>query len=118
MKILSTTPVSHVSDIKKTTAYYTNILGFSVDFEHGDYVGLTYGDAWIHLSEPKHNGIKKPAGKALFCFYCDDLNAYYHEVTAKGAILEFDIGDRSYGLRDFSVNDEDGNTLIFGMHLV
>jgi uncharacterized glyoxalase superfamily protein PhnB len=115
MKILSTTPVSHVSDIKNAMAYYTSILGFTVDFEYGDYVGLTYGDACIHLSGPNHDGIKKPAGKALFCFYCDDVNAYYNEVTAKGALLEFDIGDRSYGLRDFGVNDQDGNTLVFGM---
>jgi catechol 2,3-dioxygenase-like lactoylglutathione lyase family enzyme len=115
MKILTTTPVVHVSNLQNAVAYYTNILAFKLDFEFGDYVGLTYGNMVIHLSGPTNQGAKKAAGSAHFCFYCDNVNAYYEKITAKGALLEFPIDNRIYGLRDFAVNDEDGNTLVFGM---
>lgn len=117
MKAISVTPVVHVSDIKNAIIYYTDVLGFAVDFEYGDYIGLTYGDICIHLSGPANDGAKKPAGTAHFCFYCDDVNGYFDEITQKGAIIDFPIGDRMYGLRDFAVNDEDGNTLVFGMDI-
>ncbi|QEC77983.1 VOC family protein [Mucilaginibacter ginsenosidivorax] len=117
MKASHTTIVIHVSDLSSAVSYYTTILGFSPDFEYGDYVGLTYGDVGIHLCGPSHQGVKKLPGNAHFFIYSDDINDYYELISQKGAIISVPIADRLYGLRDFAVDDEDGNTLVFGMEI-
>jgi catechol 2,3-dioxygenase-like lactoylglutathione lyase family enzyme len=114
MKTLSTTPVIHVTDLQNAVSYYTTILGLKFDFKFGDYAGLTYGDLGIHLSGPASPGIKKLPGNAHFCIDCDEVDAYYHEISKKGALINVSIDDRHYGVRDFAVNDHDGNTLVFG----
>lgn len=118
MKALSSTAVIHVSDLNRAGKYYTDILGFKPDFEFGDYWGLTFGEICIHLSGPKNQGTKKAPGSAHVCFDCDDVNAYYDDIVKNGALIDAPIADRVYGVRDFSVNDGDGNTLVFGMAIV
>ena len=115
MKALSSTVVIHVSDLSRAGKYYTDILGFKPDFEFGDYWGLTYDNICIHLSGPKTPGVKKAPGSAHVCIDCDEVDAYYDDIVKKGARIDVSIADRVYGVRDFSVNDEDGNTLVFGM---
>lgn len=115
MKALSIAVVIHVSDLNRAITYYTNILGFKIDFRFGEYVGLTYGDIAIHLSGPTHPGMKKTPGGAHFCIDCDEVNAYYNHIAQKRALIFVSIADRDYGMRDFAVNDPDGNTLVFGM---
>jgi uncharacterized glyoxalase superfamily protein PhnB len=115
MKTLSTTAVMHVSDLKSAVTYYTGILDFKLDFEFGEYIGLIYDDTCIHLSAPNHPGIKKTPGNALFCIDCDEVNTYYDLISKKGAQIITPLADRAYGVRDFAVNDQDGNTLVFGM---
>lgn len=115
MKALSTTVVIHVSDMSRAVKYYTEILGFKPDFEFGDYTGLTYDDVCIHLSGQKNQGVHKAPGNAHFCIECDKVDAYYDRIKKKGAIINCPIDDRIYGMRDFAIDDEDGNTLVFGM---
>lgn len=115
MKALSSTAVIHVSDLNRAGKYYIDVLGFKPDFEFGDYWGLTFGEICIHLSGPKNQGTKKAPGSAHFCIDCDEVDAYYDLIKRKGAIINIPIDNRIYGMRDFSVNDEDGNTLVFGM---
>ena len=59
MKALSATVVVHVSDLNRSLAYYTTILGFIEDFKLEEYAGLTLGDICIHLSGPANLGMKK-----------------------------------------------------------
>nr|WP_067055553.1 VOC family protein [Mucilaginibacter sp. L294] len=118
MKALSSTVVIHVSDLNRASKYYIDVLGFKPDFEFGDYRGLSYGDICIHLSGPKNPGRKKVPGSAHVCIDCDDITAYYDGILKNGALIDVPIADRVYGVRDFSVNDEDGNTLVFGMAIV
>jgi len=114
MKALNITVVIHVSDLERALKYYTEILGFTFDFKFGDYAGLFNGEACIHLCGPTNPGEKKPIGSAHCCIDCDDVNEYHDEISAKGAIISFPIGDRAYQVRDFAVQDHDGNTLVFG----
>lgn len=118
MKVSHTTIVIHVSDLSSALLYYTAVLGFNADFECGDYVGLTYGDVGIHLCGPSHSGVKKLPGNAHFFIYGDDINDYYELISKKGAIISVPIADRPYGLRDFAVDDKDGNTLVFAMEIL
>lgn len=53
LQIHSTVPVICTNDIASSIAYYTNILGFSPDFEFGDpvvYAGVKSGEAEIYFA--------------------------------------------------------------------
>lgn len=113
MKALTLTVVIPVSNLEQAIQYYTHILGFTFDFKFGDYAGLYNGKANIHLSGPDNQGIKKDPGSALCIVDCDDVDSYYNLVQAKGATISVPIANRVYGIRDFSVDDHDGNTIVF-----
>lgn len=42
------------------------------------------------------------------------IDGFYEQVRRAGATIRVEIGDRPYGLRDFSIEDESGNRLDFG----
>lgn len=107
-------PIFQVSDLPAAIAFYTNILGFSVDFEFGSVVGISMGEIQIHLSGPASAGNKKAIGEGHVYIFCDEVDDYYNEIIAKGAGAFIPPGDRPYNVRDFAVKDADGNILAFG----
>jgi catechol 2,3-dioxygenase-like lactoylglutathione lyase family enzyme len=119
MKALVSAVVVHVTDLASSIEYYTNVLGFAVDFKFGDdYAGLVYDKVLIHLNGPGNTGgTKKLPGSAHFCIDCDEIDLYYDQIKTKGAIIEASLDDRIYGMRDCAVNDPDGNTIVFGKAL-
>ncbi|SFO87697.1 Glyoxalase/Bleomycin resistance protein/Dioxygenase superfamily protein [Chitinophaga sp. YR627] len=117
MKALSCTTVFHVSDVRLSLQYYTEILGFAEDFILGDYAGLYYDHILIHLCGPQNQGIKKMPGNTLLCIECDEVDRFHGILSARGALILNAPEDRIYGLRDFAVNDPDGNTVVFGVAL-
>lgn len=114
MKTLSSTVVIHVTDLNRALAYYTTILGFTEDFKFEAYAGLFLDQVNIHLSGPNNPGMHKMPGATLFCIEVDDVDTYFNTILPKGALIATPLEDRYYGLRDFAVNDHDGNTLVFG----
>ncbi|MES2275141.1 MAG: VOC family protein [Bacteroidota bacterium] len=114
MKALSSTTVIHVTDLDSALKYYTDILGFTIDFIFGDYAGLIHGEVAIHLNGPTNTSMKKLPGNAHLCIDCDEVDDYYNRISKNGAIISAPIADRVYGVRDFAVDDPDGNTLVFG----
>lgn len=107
-------PIFQVSDLNAAVAFYTNVLGFSVDFEFGSVVGIRFGDIQIHLSGPASAGNKKAIGEGHVYIFCDEVDVYYEEILAKGADAFIPPGNRPYNVRDFAVKDADGNILAFG----
>jgi len=118
MKALSSAIVIHVSNLDVAINYYTEILGFKVDFKFGDYAGLSYDDVFIHLNGPANAGTKKAPGSAHFCIDCDEIDGYYKLISQRGALIAVPLENRVYGMRDCAINDADGNTLVFGKALV
>lgn len=115
MKALSCTTVFHVADVRRSLQYYKDILGFTEDFIFGDYAGLYYDQVLIHLCGPKNQGIRKIPGNTLLCIECDEVDHFHNILSGKGALILNAPEDRIYGLRDFAVNDPDGNTIVFGV---
>ena len=105
--------IFHVSDVESAILYYTNILGFTVDFRYNDFAGLELGPILIYLSGPVQ-GVKRIVGQGAIYIFCDEVDQYFQDVSAKGAIIEVAIDNRDYGMRDFGVKDLDGNALSFG----
>lgn len=93
--------------------YYTEVLGFSERFRFGDYGGVQYDDIQIHLSGPKSTN-KKQIGQGSIYIFCDDVDGYYAEVTTRGAKTQAPPKDYDYGMRDFVIEDSDGNLIAIG----
>lgn len=102
-------PVLQVPDVESTARYYRDVLGFNCD-----YVGPEYGVVWrdnsaVHFAPSDTT----PSGVNLFQ-WVKNVDAVYEEVKARGATIVVDIGDRDYEIRDFSVEDNNGVTIVFG----
>ncbi len=106
--------VFHVSDLEAALAYYTGVLGFGHDFRYGGYAGLQFGNMLLHLSDAGEQGLKRPVGGGHVCVFCDEVDQYHHDVVSRGAHILVQPADRPYGMRDFALEDKDGNVLVFG----
>lgn len=105
--------IFHVSDVDASIKYYTEILGFTVDFRYKDLAGLEYDAVLIYLSGPNQD-VKKAVGEGSIYIFCDEVDQYYQIISGKGAFLEIALDDRPYDMKDFAIKDPDGNILTFG----
>ena len=106
-------PVLHVGDVTATAAYYRDILGFKWDFGNEEYSVVWRDNSAIHLAR---GGERPPAGIHLFQ-WVRDVDAYYREVSDRGADVLNGPMDRPYQIREFKVRDPNGIDIIFGQEI-
>ncbi|GEP42581.1 VOC family protein [Brevifollis gellanilyticus] len=116
MKTFGSATTFHVSDLETAMKYYTEVLGFTERFRFGDYGGVQHGEVQIHLSGPKATN-KKIVGQGSIYLFCDDVDSYHAEVTSKGAKVQAPPRDYEYGMRDFVIEDPDGNQIAAGQEI-
>ena len=81
------TPVLRIFDIAKAKAFYVDLLGFRIDWEHRFepgfplYMQVSRGDIRLHLSE--HHGDGTP-GSAVF-IDMTGLDAFHAELQTRGS---------------------------------
>lgn len=102
-----------VSNLDRSLAFYRDVLGFTDDFRFGNYAGMNLGTVQVHLSQ-SGNPNSKPVGAGSMYIFCDEVDDYYREITAKGAKAQNPPKNYEYGMRDFIVEDPDGNFIGFG----
>jgi uncharacterized glyoxalase superfamily protein PhnB len=47
-------------------------------------------------------------------FWVSDVDALFHEISARGAVIDYDLCDQPYGVREFGVRDPDNHDIGFG----
>lgn len=107
-----------VQDVLKAVAHYRHVLGFDVGFTYGDpvfYGGVERGDVTIHLQAAHKT--QRRSGQGAVNVFVTEVDALHHELKSRGAMILQPPGDRPYGMRDFDVDDPDGNRLTFGMSI-
>lgn len=126
-KLTALAPLLAAHDLAETTAFYEG-LGFECRgrLEHdGKLVWVFLGRDDVQLMftwNPPHthdDGEEHDHGPALagsLYFYPDDVDALWAEVRDKVPVLQ-EVGDREYGMRDFSIEDPNGYMLSFGHHI-
>ena len=67
----------------------------------------------IHLQAASES--KRKPGQGAVNVFVTDVDALYQELKSRGAKTLKAPQDYPYGMRDFDVEDLDGNSLCFGM---
>ena len=106
-----------VSDLERALAFYER-LGFKRAEMHDHFAALSWEEHQLFLEErpdlPKHTDNNPRANVRVMV---RDVNAAWERVKALGAPVAQEIGDRTYGLRDFTVIDPDGFGVRFATRL-
>ena len=119
MTIKSITPQLRTTDMDSTIRFYTEILGFEVDFNYEDfYVGLRSGDRAIHIKrvdepDPSITYVDEGAHFHLY-FQTDDVTDLALRLRSKGVLFVLDLCETEWQTREFAIRDDQGHTLYFG----
>jgi catechol 2,3-dioxygenase-like lactoylglutathione lyase family enzyme len=104
-----------VSDLERSISFYER-LGFKRSDLHDRFAALTWEEHEIFLDErPELASV--PAPRANVRVMVRDVNAAWERAMAMGVPVAQPIGDRAYGLRDFTVVDPDGFGVRFATRL-
>ena len=107
-------PIVTVSDVSAAKRFYLDALGFSVDFDAGEVLGLVKDEVLILLISQDSENVRQLPGSSIISFLTDEVDLLYDQCVAASADILVEPEDRPYGQRDFSVRDPDGSVLVFG----
>ena len=105
-----------VQDVLRSVEHYRDVLGFHTEFTYGQptfYAGVERDGVAIHFQAASET--KRQPGQGAVNIFVTDVDALYQELKARGASTLNEPRDYPYGMRDFDINDLDGNHLCFGM---
>lgn len=108
------TAIFQVRDFQEALAFYTDVLGFEQDWVWGEppnYASVCRDRVAINFGAPKPDQVITPSSVYISV---TDIDAYHDAIKARGAVVDVPIGDRPYGMRDFTVVDPSGNRLSYG----
>jgi len=105
-----------VQDVLRSVEHYRDVLGFHTKFTYGKptfYAGIERDDLVIHLQVASET--KRQPGHGAVYVFVTDVDALYQELQSRGARTLNEPKNYPYGMRDFDIDDIDGNHLCFGM---
>jgi catechol 2,3-dioxygenase-like lactoylglutathione lyase family enzyme len=112
-------PILDVRHIEEAISFYTDRLGFDVDFRYEkdpeNYAGVRRDDVRLHMHRQEETHFENGTfGRLKFRIPVDDPDALYAEFKAMG-VLDDDVAvqETTWGTREFGFRDPDGNGLVF-----
>lgn len=108
----SVTPILRVTDFDASAAWYSDVLGFSLDWRDGNFGCLSRGDVALMLSQ----GTQGCTATWLW-IGVSDADALHAELVQKGARIRVPPTNYPWGSRECHVFDPDGHVLRFGSDL-
>ena len=109
-KIGQPVPELPVEDVERAQEYYRDALGFEIGWLYpGKEIGaVSRGDVVIFFRRTK-----APFAPAVHWVFADDVDESYSELKASGANIVEPLEQKPWGLRQFTVDDLDGNRFYF-----
>lgn len=108
-------PILACLNTEETVKFYTEKLGFTFHSEWDGYLIFSKDDIQIHLWPTEDESIPKNTGCYVNVTQVDDLYAKYE---AQGIIhSNGKLKDMPWGMRQFSVLDNNGNIIHFGENI-
>jgi catechol 2,3-dioxygenase-like lactoylglutathione lyase family enzyme len=118
------TPLFQVFDMRKSVAFYCNVLGFAIVDKHEPdghlyWAMLKLGDATVMLNakyefyrQPRTPDATPDHSDVTLYFSCPDVNAAYEFARSRGADLKPPVV-MHYGMKQLTIRDPDGFDLCF-----
>ena len=124
-KILSGAPVLLVRDVAAAAGYFRDRLGFSYDRLWGEppnFCMVRRDGNTVMLSQAPPDAVLIPHWRVVgkmwdVYFWVDDAEAMYDELKHRGAIIDYHLGIKAYGVKEFGVRDVDDHDIGFGQVL-
>lgn len=107
-------PTLSVTSLKQAVEFYANKLGFELILQSGNYVAVGRDNVQIGFVADK-NSIK--GYKPSFYIRMVRIDDYFKQVKATGVKLATELKTSPTKMREFSLTDPDGYTLIFGEYV-
>jgi catechol 2,3-dioxygenase-like lactoylglutathione lyase family enzyme len=105
-----------VGNLTRSVSFYRG-LGFDLVREEERFAVLAWEGHQLFLQQADH--LTEPAATAVINLrvMVPDVDQFWQRATELGPRIIVPIGDRRYGLRDFTIADPDGFELRFGSWL-
>jgi len=123
-KLTEQAPVLFTADIQASVAYWRDKIGFRANLwgDPPDFAILRRDNTFLMLSQKPDDHEIIPNWKIRSnmwnaYFWVDDAKALYEELTAAGAIIDYTLGEKPYGVLEFGIQDLDGHDIAFGQDL-
>ena len=107
-------PTLAVSSLKQAVEFYVSKLGFELQLQSGNYVAVERDSVKIGFVFDK-SAIK--AYRPSFYIQMVRIDDYYKQVKSTGVKLTTELKTSPSNMREFSLADPDGYTLIFGEYM-
>jgi uncharacterized glyoxalase superfamily protein PhnB len=103
-------PELPVADVERAQQHYRDTFGFEIGWlEPGKEIGaVTSGGVAIFFRKRE-----SPFEPAVHWVFCEDIDASYRELQASGANIVDPLEKKPWGIRQFTVEDLDGNVFYF-----
>lgn len=120
--IVASAPVLLVADVQKSAEYYRDRVGFAVENLYGappHFAILSRDGFKLCLSRTARRSQIVPHYKVVpgmwnVYFWVTGVDAVYAELKSRGATIDYELGNKDYGVREFGIQDEDGYDIAFG----
>ena len=119
-RMVGAIPYVWVADVEKAIPYYRDVLGFDIEFTHGwEWKGEKYGLALVARDEVTLHlrvcecGDYRHTGTAFYQVEVEGVDALHKEYAKGDAIIRFEPATQDWGVRDFQIDDPEGNRIYF-----
>ena len=115
-KVVHTRHVLAVKDLKIESEYYLDKLGFVRDFTAPGWEFLSFGEFKVMLGECADEVTAGETGNHSWFAHClvENVDEVYQELVGRGAKVLTMIGNRPWGIRDFTIVTPDGHRIMYG----
>ena len=102
-------PELPVADVERAQQHYRDVLGFDIGWYYSGEMGaVSRGNVVIFLRKRT-----PPFEAAVHWVFAEDIDATYNELQSSGANVVEPLERKPWGLRQFTVEDLDGNRFYF-----
>ena len=121
-RLIASAPVLLVRNVVDAANHYRDAMGFSYDKLWGEppsFVILHRDGMYVMLkqvADPKYIVPHWTISEKLWniYFWVSDVDGLYSELVRRGAKIDYELCDQSYGCREFGTQDLDGHDIGFG----
>lgn len=124
-RLLGSAPILLVRDVVAAAGYWRDRLGFHYPRFWGEppaFCMPARDGLIVMLSQAPADHEIVPHWRVVHqmwnvYFWVDDVDALFEELSARGAKIDYGLGIKPYGVKEFGVQDLDGHDIAFGQDI-